>query len=225
MTMLAGAAIAAQLLFASGWLVLGAVEGHGYSSGRHDISDLGALTANHATAARLTEGIAGAITIAFGLLVLRPGLRSADGRGVLGGWLVALSLPGFDTMSDAFFQLDCRAADAGCTAAEAAASWHGKAHLACFAVAALATLVAPFVLSRRMRQVDGWQDLSAPTRIFGILTIAALAVTGATTGTAVQGWAQRGAALLVTSGIALLAWRVLQLKSRPLRPAALVAGR
>jgi hypothetical protein len=224
-TVLAAATIAAQVLFIGSWLVLGAIEGHGYSAGRHDISDLGALTAHHATASRVTEGIAGAVTIAFGLLVLRPGLRSADGRGALAGWLVALSLPGFDTMSDAFFRVDCRAADAGCATAEATASWHGKAHYICFVISAVATVVAPFVLARAMRRVDGWRDLAMPTRIFGIATILALAVTGATTGTAAQGWTQRGAAVLVSSGVALLAWRVLRLNSRPLRTATLMAGR
>jgi len=222
---LARAAIAAQLLFVGGWLVLGAIEGHGYSAAGHDISDLGALTAHYATASRLTEGVAGAVTIAFALLALRPSLRSVGGREPLGAWLVAISLPGLDTMSDAFFRLDCRAADAGCTAAEATASWHGKAHLACFVIAALATVAAPFVLSRGMRKVDGWQDLAMPARIFGMLTIVALAVTGATIGTAAQGWTQRGAAVLVPLGIVALAWRVLQLQSRPLRAPAQVAGR
>jgi hypothetical protein len=223
--LLAIAAIAAQVLFIAGWVVVGAAEGHGYSAGRHDVSDLGALTAHHATASRLTEGIAGAVTIAFALLALRPSLRTADGRGALGAWLVALSLPGFDTMSDAFFRLDCRAADAGCTTAEAAASWHGKAHFACFVVAALATVAAPFVLSHRMRAVDGWRDLARPTWIFGILVIVVLVATGATTGTAAQGWTQRGAIVVVSSGVALLAWRVLRLSSRPLRTATLIAGR
>ena len=161
---LAVAVIAAQLLFVGGMLVLGAIEGHGYSAGRHDVSDLGALTAQHATAYRLLVGIAGATTIAFALLVLRPSLRAANGRESVGAWLVALSLPGFDTMSDAFFQLDCRAADTGCTMAEATASWHGKAHIACFLIAALATVAAPFVLAHRMRRVDGWQDLAVGYR-------------------------------------------------------------
>jgi hypothetical protein len=224
MTCLAGAAIAGQLLFVAGWLVLGMVEGHGFSAGRHDVSDLGALTARYATVSRLTEGIGGALTIAFAILVLRPCLRSAGRTGTVGAWLVAASLPALDTMSDAFFRLDCRAADAGCTTAEATASWHGKAHLVCFAVAALASVAAPFVLSRAMRKVEGWQDLARPTRIFGIVLIVALAVTGATTGTAVQGWTQRGAIVLVALGISSLAWRVLQLESRPMRTAGLVAG-
>ena len=221
---LAWAVIAAQLLFLGGMLVLGAIEGHGYSAGRHDISDLGALTAHHATAARLIVGIAGAVTIAFALLVLRPSLRSAAGREPVGTWLVALSLPGFDTMSDAFFRLDCRAADTGCTMAEATASWHGKAHIACFVIAALATVAAPFVLAHRMRRVDGWQDLAVPTRIFGVLTIVALAVTGASTGTAAQGWTQRGAIVLVALGIGALAWRVLTLARHPSKKSVLVAS-
>ena len=225
MTGLAGAAIAGQLLFVAGWLVLGMVEGHGFSAGRHDVSDLGALTAHHATASRLTEGIGGALTIAFAVLVLRRCLRPAGRTGAVGAWLVAASLPAFDTMSDAFFRLDCRAADAGCTTAEATASWHGKAHLVCFAVAALASVAAPFVLSRAMRKVEGWQDLARPTRNFGIVLIAALAVTGATTGTAVQGWTQRGAIVLVALGVSSLAWRVLRLESRPVRTAGLLAGR
>jgi hypothetical protein len=222
---LAWAVIAAQLLFVGGMLVLGAIEGHGYSAGRHDISDLGALTAHHATAARLIVGIAGAVTIAFALLVLRPGLRSVHGREPVGPWLVALSLPGFDTMSDAFFQLDCRAADAGCTMAEATASWHGKAHIACFVIAALATVAAPFVLAHRMRRVDGWQDLAVPTRIFGVLTIVALAVTAATTGTAAQGWTQRGAIVLVALGIGALARRVLMPARHLAKNSVLVASR
>jgi hypothetical protein len=222
---LAAAVIAAQLLFIGGWLVLGSVEGHGYSAARHDISDLGALTAHHATASRLTEGIAGFVTVAFALLALRPSLRSAGRAGGAGAWLVALSLPGLDSLSDAFFRLDCRAADAGCTAGDAFASWHGKAHLISFAISALATVAAPFVLSRAMRRVDGWRDLAGPARAFGILTILLLAASGATTGTAVQGWTQRVAAVIVTSSAALLGLRVLRLNSRPLRTATLMAGR
>ena len=86
-------------------------------------------------------------------------------------------------------------------------------------------VVAPFVLSRAMRKVEGWQDLARPTRNFGIVLIAALAVTGATTGTAVQGWTQRGAIVLVALGVSSLAWRVLRLESRPVRTAGLLAGR
>ncbi|NUR94400.1 MAG: DUF998 domain-containing protein, partial [Kribbellaceae bacterium] len=208
-----------------GWLVLGATEGDGYSAARHDISDLGALTANHATAYRLTVGIAGFLTIAFALLALRPSLRSAGRAGVAGAWLVALSLPALDTMSDAFFQLDCRAADAGCTPSDAFGSWHGKAHLISFLVSALATVAAPFVLSRAMRRVDGWRDLARPARAFGFVTIVLLAATGAASGTAVQGLMQRVAAAVIPAALAFVGWRVLRLTNRSARAATLMAGR
>ena len=214
---LALAAIAAQIVFVGGWLVLGLLEGHGYSSGRHDISDLGALTAHHATWDRLTLLVAGAVTIAFAI-----SLRHSLGWGC---WLVALSLPGMDTLGDVVFRLDCRAADAGCGIAEATTSWHGKLHLATFSVAAVATIVAPFVLARRMRHTEGWVDLAGPARWFGVVTVAVLAATAATSGTAVQGWTQRGAAVIVVSGIVVLAWRAVELESRPLKAATLIAGR
>lgn len=221
----AAAAIAAQLVFIAGWAVLGAIEGHGYDAGRDDISDLAALTAQHATWSRLSLGVSGATTIAFALLVLRPELRTADGRESAGAWLVAFSLPGWDGLSDAFFRLDCRAADLGCTSSAAFGSWHGKIHLISFVIAALATVVAPFLLARRMRDVDGWRDLAGPTRIAGFVTIALLLTTGLTTGTPIQGWTQRIAAALVTAGVAVLAWRVLRIRSGVLRTATLVAGR
>lgn len=90
---LARGAIAAQVLFISGWLVLGAVEGHGYSAGRHDISDLSALTAQHPWIDLATAGIAGALTMAFALLALRPALTLQQRRTPISAWLVALPLP------------------------------------------------------------------------------------------------------------------------------------
>jgi hypothetical membrane protein len=207
-------AIVAQLVFVGGWLLLGLLEGHGYQPGRHDISDLGALTAHHATADRLTLFVAGALTIAFAMS-LRPSFGGA-------AWLLALSLPGYDTLTDAFFRLDCRAADAGCDTAAAMASWHGKVHIVDFVVSALATLAVSFVLARRMRRIEGWTELARPTTVFGVLVVAVLVATAATAGTAIQGWTQRGAAVVVCTGVVVLAWRALQLESR--RGVAVLTG-
>jgi hypothetical protein len=211
------AAALGQVVFVVGWLVLGLLEGHGYSPAAHDISDLAALTAHHATWARLTLAVSGALTIAFGLSL----------RHVFGGaaWLVALSLPGLDNLSDAFFRLDCRAADAGCGMAEATGSWHGKLHIACFVIAAIATVIAPFALSPRMRRAVGWEDLARPTMFFGFVVIALLAATAATSGTAVQGWTQGGAAAMVVSGVVALAWRVVRLESRTPRETTFIVAR
>jgi hypothetical protein len=208
---LAIAAIAAQGVFIVGVAVGSAIEGHGYDVARHDISDLAALTAHHATLARLSLGIAGVVTIAFALLVLRPALRTADGRASVGAWLVAFSLAGWDNLSDAFFRLDCRDADAGCVSTASFESWHGKVHIASYVIAGVATVIAPFLLSRRMRAIDGWRDLAGPTRIAGFVIIAALAVTAFTGGTAIQGLAQRFALILVSLCVVPLAVRVLRL--------------
>lgn len=204
--LLAAATIAAQFMFVAGWIVAGLLEGHGYSSAEHDISDLGALTAHHAWLTQLTQGIAGVVTILFAILVLRRWFGGAS-------WLVALSLPGLDNLSDAFFRLDCRAADAGCSTSDMLASWHAQVHLASFVVAAIATVIAPFVLASRMKRLDGWGDLARPTRIFGVFFLAALVFSGATTGTSVQGVTQRIAAVLVCTGVAVIATRVLLLSS------------
>ena len=216
-TPLALTAIAGQVLFVGGMLVLGAVEGDGYSPGRHDISDLAALTADHATLARLVVGLSGAATIAFGLSLLPVLGRPA--------WLVALSLPALDNTTDAFFRLDCRAVDRGCDMAAASDSWHGTLHVMCFVVAAIATVAAPFLLSRAMRRTAGWTDLAGPTRTFGIVVVAVLAATAASSGTALQGWSQRLAIVVVTAGVAALALRVVGLNSGIVRSMRLLAGR
>jgi hypothetical protein len=215
--LLALTTIVAQALFVGGWLWLGAVEGDSYSPGRHDISDLAALTADHATIARLTLGFSGAVTIAFAISLV-PVL----GRGA---WLLACSLPALDNLSDAFFRIDCRAADPGCDLSTATDSWHGTLHLGVFVVAASATVVAPFVLSRRMRRTEGWADLARPTWLFGVVILLALVGTAATSGTAWQGSSQRVAAVIVSAGVAALAWRVARLEARRSHPAAVVAGR
>jgi len=207
---LAIGAIVGQALFIGGWLVAGALEGHGYSPGRHDISDLGAVTAHHAGVILVTDAVSGLLTIAFAVGALVPALTVPGRRSPLGAWLVAFSLPALDNLGDTFFRVDCRAADPGCSASHAYGSWHGTMHVVVFGVAALATVIAPFALSRRMRIVDGWKDLAQPAFWFGIAFVVGFVVTGAATDTSIQGWTQRTLILLTCSGIVVLAGRVLQ---------------
>jgi hypothetical protein len=201
---LALAASAGQIVFVLGWILGGALEGHGYSLARHDISDLGALTAHHAPLYFAICAIGGFSAMAFALGALAPSLG-------LGGVLLALSLPSLDTASDTFFRLDCRAADHGCSMSDAASSWHGKAHIGFFVVAALFSVAAPFVLAARMRVLDGWRDLARPTRIFGVVFVVGLLLTGATTDTSVAGLAQRVVIVYTCAGVCLLARRELQI--------------
>jgi len=220
MRRIAQATVVAQILFVVGFLAVGAAEGHGYQWMRDDISDLGALTAHHATVFRLLLLVTGAVTMVFGLLVVGRVLGSP-----LAGVLVALSLPAFDNVSDAFFRLDCRAADPGCTASQAVSSWHGLAHLVCFAVAALATVVAPFVLGRAMSREVMWRSRARSVQWFGFLTVVLLVLTGAASGSPVQGLAQRVAATVIPLGVAALAWLVFEQERPVLRVADLVRGK
>ena len=203
---LAWGAIVAQVVFVGSWLVGGMIEGHGYSVASDDISDLGALTAHHPTLVLVAFGMSGALTIAFALGAVRPALG-------LGGWLLALSLPALDNLSDAFFRLDCRAADAGCPMSNAAASWHGKVHVTVALVAAVATIATPFVLARSMKHADGWRDLAPAARMFGVVVVVGAIANVVLTDTSVQGIAQRTLAVIVPLGIVALAVRVLQLNA------------
>ena len=63
--LLAWGAIVGQLLFVGRVVVVGALEGHGYSAARHDVSDLAALTAHHAGPMLVIQGISGVLTAAF----------------------------------------------------------------------------------------------------------------------------------------------------------------
>ena len=202
---LAWLTILGQLACLAGWVFAGVIERHGYSFTSDDISDLGALTAHHPALVLVTCGLSGAVTIAFALVALRPELG-------LGAWLVALSLAGLDDLSDAFFRLDCRAADNGCSIHDATASWHGKVHMAAAVVAALATVAAPFVLASRMRPVDRWRPLARPTLTFGLVVAVSAVADLALTETPLQGLAERVLVVIVPLGVVALAVWVLQLK-------------
>jgi hypothetical protein len=205
---LAGGAIGGVVVFNLGWLLTGAVQGGGYSVASHDVSDLGALTARSPWVMLTSQGIAGTLTIAFSLFALRPAL-AVPGRGTaLGAWLLAASLIGLDNLSDAFFRLDCRAADQGCTAAAAASSWHGQVHIAAGLLSAIAMVAAPFVLAARMRHANGWRDLARPTILTGALLLVVLLGYAALERKTGGGYLQRAAIVLVSVGVATLALRV-----------------
>ena len=205
---LAWSAVAGVVVFNLGWLIVGALQGGGYSVAKHDVSDLAALTAQYAWVMLIAQGIAGTLIILFALFALLPAL-AVPGRGpALGAWLLAASLIGLDTLSDAFFRLDCRAADPGCTAAAAASSWHGRVHLGVALVSGIATIALPFALAPRMRRADGWHDLARPTVLAGSLLVAILAVYVAFEGRTGGGYLQRAAILVFSAGVVALAVRV-----------------
>jgi len=200
--------IGGVVVFNLGWVIAGALQKGGYSVAKHDVSDLGALTAQHPWVILVTGGIAGVATILFALFALRPALAIPGQGGALGAWLLAASLYGLDNLSDAFFRLDCRAADAGCTSAAAMNSWHGKIHIGVALVTAISAIAAPFFLGARMRRTDGWRDLARPTLVFGILFVVVLLAYAAGENKTGGGYLQRAAIVLLSVGVVTLALRV-----------------
>lgn len=191
-----------QLLFVAALFVAQAVQRDGYKPSRYDISDLGSLTADHPWVLLVPEAIAGAVTVGFALLVLRPAVRGP------GPWLLAASLVGLDDVSDALFRLDCRRVDPGCTDDVRTASWHAQVHELVGFLAVAATVAALLALAHRFSRLAEWSDLARPTLVL------AAAFLAATLGYAVResrpggGLAQRVAVLLVVAFFAVLARRV-----------------
>lgn len=198
-------------MFTLGWLVAGAVEGHGYSVADDEISDLAALTAHAAPVLLVAQAVCGVATVMFGLVALRRLLHGTRGA-TLSGVLVAASALGAGNVSDALFRLDCRAAD-GCSQAEAMASWHGKIH----GVAGLTILIlvsAPFVLARVLRRTAVWADLARPSLALGVVMVLAVVVGVGLTERSGAGIAQRVLALAAAGWLAMLAVRAARLAGR-----------
>ena len=215
---LARAVIIGQALFTAGWIVGGLLQDDAYSSARDDISDLGALTAHLPWVWLLPQGIAGVLTIAFALGALRPALSVPGHREPIGTWLAVFSLMGLDNLTDPLLRLDCRAADAGCTAAVAATSWHGTIHVVAGIVAALATVVAPFALARRMRLLDTWRDLAPGAIVVGLAFVILTVLYAVLNGGNGSGYAQRASCVLISAGVVILARRVQALAGPGPRP-------
>jgi hypothetical protein len=204
---LAWAAIVAQVVFTAGWVVGDALQDAPYSPARDPISDLGALTAQHAWVILTAQGIAGVLTIAFAIGALRPAMAVSGRRSAIGPWLVAGSVLGLDNLSDAFFRLDCRAADPGC-ATLAIASWHAEIHDLVAVVSVLLAVAAPFALARRMRLAAAWRDRAGAALAFGVVFALVAAGYAVLTGMDGGGYAQRALVAVGSAGIVLLALRV-----------------
>lgn len=207
-------AVAGFLVFTLGWVVSGLMQIDAYSWTTHDISDLGAQTANRPWIMLGGCAFAGVMTIGFAILVLRPLLDVPGKRGSIGPWLLAASLPGLDNVSDVFFRLNCMAAEPGCTEAVRTASGAAKIHMLVGLVTALITVATPFVLARRVRMVPATRALFVPCIVVGSLLLIGLVFYVALENKWGQGIAQRAMAVLASGGVAALALFVLRIDSR-----------
>ena len=207
------AVVPAQLLFVGALFVAQVVQRDGYKPSRYDISDLGALTADHPWVLLVPEAVAGVVTVAFALLVLRRAVGGA------GPWLLAASLIGLDNVSDALFRLDCRRVDPGCTDDLRTGSWHAQVHELVGFLAVVATVVALLALAHRFRRLAPWADLVPATVALAVVFLAAMLFYAVRESRPGGGVAQRVAVLLVVAFFAALVRRVLAL-SRQSAPSA-----
>lgn len=205
------AGVAGQVLFTAGWFAAGLLQGDAYSVARHDISDMGALGAPYPWVLLVTQSIAGACTIAFGLMGFRPALVGTRGR-TLATILLVLPL-GLGNLLSPAFRLDCRVAD-GCTVEETVTSWHATVH-SVLGVLLLVAAVAPFVVARCLSRSPRWAPLSRASRLFGVAIAVAMVAAIGLGETAIGGLAQRSFALLAAAWVAVVAWWLLRLLARP----------
>jgi hypothetical protein len=151
--------VLAFFTFNAGWIAGDAAQRPAFSPADHDISDLGALTANSPWLYnQVAANASGLLVLVLALGVWwaqRPGHR--NWLDVLG--TTALVVTGIGMFLDGIFRLDCQAIDEGCVND----SWHAHAHKvesAITATAIFATLILlPFVL-RRMGAVR-WKPMLA----------------------------------------------------------------
>jgi hypothetical protein len=204
------AGVVGQVLFTMGWFVAGLLQGDAYSVARHDISDMGALGAPYPWVLLVSQSVAGACTIAFGLLGFRPALVGVRGR-TLATVLLVLPLGVGNLLSPAF-RLDCRVAD-GCTVEETVTSWQATVHSA-LGVLLLVAAVAPFVVARCLARSPQWAPLARTSRLFGVVIVVAMVAAIVLGETAVGGLAQRAFALVAAAWVAVLAGWLLRLAGR-----------
>ena len=151
--------VLAFFTFNAGWVAGDVAQPRAFSPANHDISDLGALTANSPWLYnQLAANLSGLLVMVLGIGIWRtqtPGRRGW--AGLIG--TAAVVLAGLGTFLDGIFRLDCQAIDNGCVND----SWHSQAHKIESALTAAAILLMlfllPFVL-RRMGMVR-WQPLLA----------------------------------------------------------------
>jgi hypothetical protein len=201
-------AVLGLVVFHAGWVIVGALQGPGYSAARDAISELSALTARHAAIMLLVNGVTGALLMFFAVAGFGAALPRTSARTVSVAMLAFTPL-GFDELSDAFFRLNCQARD-GCTEWQEIASWHGAVHAVVGIATIFVLMAAPFVVARTLRRLPEWSDLARPSVVLGV------AIDLAVASAAVPHWGgggQRLAMIAASVWIVLLAMRVRRIGS------------
>lgn len=200
--------LVAPITFIAGWLIGSLAQPDEYSMIDHDISDLGALTANspwvyNQIGANLTGLLLCALTLGLWPTV---GTRLAARIGV-----VALAVFSVGQFLDGLFRVDCRAIDGrdGIALCEnTGTSWHATAHAAESVLSILAAFVAMFALSRAFKKSAPWHDLWVASLAAGIGALFALVLLQVFAG---AGLAERVASTILFAWVALVSYRLLRI--------------
>jgi hypothetical membrane protein len=167
---LAWLGVVAQAVFIGGWLVAGLVQ-TGYSIAEDDISDLGALTADHNWIYNRTVSLSGLLTLALVVALHRRLPRTKRTVVALG----ALTVFAVGDLLDGFFRLDCyKTAACQQRVADHLISGRHIAHGIESGFTILALLVTPFLLAGVLAKAERWRSLVLPTRLFGALGVASV---------------------------------------------------
>ena len=195
--------LVAQVVFVLSWLVASAWQGPRYSTVRHTISDMYAVTAPHGEFLVITLTLCGAATILFALAALRPAL-GGGWRSTIGCVLLAVSIYGLGDLLSAFEREGCRLADPGCTPANQMLAG-GSADALLSTVGLVCFVAAGFFLAAAMRRAPTWQRWVWPTRLVTIVVLLLLLTIGIPGEPVVGGLLERVLAATGAAGIGALA--------------------
>lgn len=208
-----------------GWIAGGLAQTNGYDWSRQEISDLGALTAQHAWIWNAADSLSGLLVLIFAAGLYRV-VRS-DRAGRIGS--VALGIVGAGSILDGLLREDCPlSTSASCQRLQdgPGLSWHHQAHDIESVAVVIAILVAGFALASAFRRVEGLRGLRSYTLATSALMLVATAAYVALYGNAGAGIAQRLLVLAFTAWIAILSLSMLKLGDAggPNRPDPADAG-
>lgn len=202
------AGIAGALLITCGWIVAGLVQGNRYSWSSQEISDLGALTAQHAWVWNLADSLSGFLILVFAV-GLFPLVRSSR-AGRIGA--VLIGVVGAGGVIDGILREDCPlSTSAACQRLQdgPGLSWHHQAHDIESVLVVVAMLAAPFALAKAMRRVEDLAGLRTCTLVIGAALVAVTVAYLLLYGNPGAGIAQRLLAFLFMAWIAILSIAVL----------------
>ena len=194
----------APITFVAGWLLGGLAQPDDYSVVDHDISDLGALTADKPWLYnQLGANLTGLLLFALALGLWKAlGTSLAARIGVIAFGVFALG-----TFLDGLFRLDCRKIDSSC---DRFSSWHSTAHGIETAFTILGVFVAVFALAWAFKKSERWRDLWAVTLASGIAALASLALS-----LVGEGLGPRVATTILFAWVALVSYRLLRIAQEP----------